>query len=223
MARPSGSGCAEHASGCTHSSPNRSSGMAANTGEAAAAGYTDEKASCWKPGSVSGSVRTAPPAVAGASSTVTGRPGGRSRMAAASPFGPAPITTAAGPSMSGDSQRELVQQREPLESPVAGIAAEDLPPERVLGVLAGHRVGLLDMPGHRIPGTGRPHPRRVVLQVEQQPVVPGAHEMPLVGGQVEPDQGRGALGDRTRLVVAVAGEAVLQGGEPGGEPVWVVG
>src|SRR3954452_20028590 len=210
MARPSGSGCAEQAPGGTHSSPNRSKGMAAKTGEAAAAGYTAENVSCWNPGKVSGSVRTAPPGVSAASSTVTGRPARASRMAAASPFGPAPITTAAGPSMSGDSQRELVQQREPLDSPVAGIAAEDLPPERVLGVLAGQRVGLLDMPGHRIPGAGRPHPRRVVLHVQQQPVVPGAHEMPLVGGQVEPDQRGGAFGNRTRPVVAVVGEALLQ-------------
>src|SRR3954469_13575385 len=99
--------------------------MAANTGEAAAAGYTDEKVSCWKPGSVSGSVRTAPPGVSAASSTVTGRPARARRVAAARPVRAGPITTAAGPSMSGDSQRELVQQREPLDSPVAGIAAED--------------------------------------------------------------------------------------------------
>src|SRR3954471_11170098 len=173
MARPSGSGCAEHASGCTHSSPNRSSGMAANTGEAAAAGYTDEKVSCWKPGSVSGSVRTAPPGVSAASSTVTDRPARASRMAAASPFGPAPITTAAALCMSGDPQCELVQHGQPLDASVAGVAAEHLSPERVLCVLAGHRVGLLDVPWHRIPGAGRPHPRGAILDVEQQPVVPG--------------------------------------------------
>src|SRR3954447_9427482 len=109
--------------------------MAANTGDAAAAGYTEENVSCWNPGSVSASVRTAPPGVSAASSTVTGRPARASRMAAASPFGPAPITTAPNPSMSVDPQRELVQQRESLH-PLAG-AAEDLSPERMLGVSAG--------------------------------------------------------------------------------------
>src|SRR4051794_28918328 len=149
--------------------------MAAKTGEAAAAGYTEENVSCWNPGSVSGSVRTAPPGVSAASRTVTGRPSRASRMAAASPFGPAPITTA-GPPTSGDPQRELMQHRQALDALVAGVAAQDLPPERVLGVPAGQRVGLLDMPRHRVPGAGRPHPRHVVLHVEEQPVVPGAHE-----------------------------------------------
>ena len=37
-ASPSGSGCAEQASGCTHSRPKRASGIRANTGDAAAAG-----------------------------------------------------------------------------------------------------------------------------------------------------------------------------------------
>ena len=50
--------------------------------------------SCWKPGSVSSSVRTAPPGVSAASSTSTWRPASASRIAAARPFGPAPMTTA---------------------------------------------------------------------------------------------------------------------------------
>src|SRR3954454_22748827 len=138
--------------------------MAAKTGEAAAAGYTAENVSCWNPGKVSGSVRTAPPGVSAASSTVTGRPARASRMAAASPFGPAPITSAVACDISGDPERELVEQRQPLDAAVAGVAAEHhLPPERVLRVLAGQRVGLLDVPGHRIPRAGRPHPRGAVL------------------------------------------------------------
>ena len=44
--------------------------------------------SCWKPGSVSSSVRTAPPGASAASSTSTERPASASRIAAASPFGP---------------------------------------------------------------------------------------------------------------------------------------
>src|SRR3954453_10183865 len=125
--------------------------MAAKTGEAAAAGYTAENVSCWNPGRVSGSVRTAPPGVSAASRTVTGRPARASRMAAARPFGPAPMTTADGSGLSGDPQCELVQQGQPLDAAVAGVAAEHLAPERVLCVLAGQRVGLLDVPGHRIP------------------------------------------------------------------------
>ncbi len=39
--------------------------MRANTGEATAAGYTDENVSWWNPGSVSSCVRTAPPARVG--------------------------------------------------------------------------------------------------------------------------------------------------------------
>ena len=68
--------------------------MRANTGDAAAAGYTAENVSWRKPGSVSSSVRTAPPGLSAASSTVTGCPFSASRIAAARPFGPAPITTA---------------------------------------------------------------------------------------------------------------------------------
>lgn len=49
--------------------------------------------SWWNPGSVSGSVRTAPPGRSAASSTITGLPASASRIAATSPFGPAPITT----------------------------------------------------------------------------------------------------------------------------------
>ena len=68
--------------------------MLENTGEAAAAGYTEENVSWRNPGRVSSSVRTAPPGSSAASSTVTARPARARAMAAASPFGPLPITTA---------------------------------------------------------------------------------------------------------------------------------
>ena len=83
-----------HTSGCTHSSPCRSNGIRANTGDAAAAGCTAENVSCQNPGRVSSSVRTAPPGRGAASSTVTGTPASARRIAAARPFGPAPMTTA---------------------------------------------------------------------------------------------------------------------------------
>src|SRR5206468_9114949 len=46
------------------------------------------------PGSVMGAVRTPPPCVSPASSTSTERPARARRIAAASPFGPEPTTTA---------------------------------------------------------------------------------------------------------------------------------
>ena len=66
--------------------------MRANTGEAAAAGYTDENVSWRKPGSVSSSVATAPPARSDASSTSTRHPERAISIAAAKPFGPEPTT-----------------------------------------------------------------------------------------------------------------------------------
>ena len=63
-------------------------------GEPAANGYTAEPKSCRNPGSVSGNVRAAPPGSASASKTSTRSPACASTMAAASPFGPDPITHA---------------------------------------------------------------------------------------------------------------------------------
>ena len=94
IARPPSSGWAAHAPGWVQRSPWRSSGMRANTGEAAPEGWTAENVSWRKPGSVSSSVRTAPPGRSAASSTVTAWPASASRMAAARPLGPAPMTTA---------------------------------------------------------------------------------------------------------------------------------
>ena len=63
-------------------------------GEAAASGWIAEQTSCMKPGSVSSSERTPPPIVSAASRTSTERPARASSIAAASPFGPDPTTTA---------------------------------------------------------------------------------------------------------------------------------
>ena len=68
--------------------------MAANTGEAAAAGYTAENVSWRKPGSVSSCVATAPPARSQDSSTSTRQPERAIVIAAARPFGPDPTTSA---------------------------------------------------------------------------------------------------------------------------------
>ena len=42
----------------------------------------------------------------------------------------------------------------------------------------------------------------------------GAQEVPAVGREVEADERRGTLGDRARLVLAIARQAVLELGEP---------
>ena len=93
---PSGRGCAQQTSGWIQRSPCSASGNCANTGDAPPAGYTAENVSWRKPGSVSSSVATAPPGRSAASSTVTAWPARASVIAAASPLGPDPITTAAG-------------------------------------------------------------------------------------------------------------------------------
>ena len=54
-------------------------------------------------------------------------------------------------------------------------------------------IGLLDVPGHRIPGPGRPHPGAVVVRVQHQAVVSRAHEVALVGGEVKADKRLAAL------------------------------
>src|SRR5919205_1169580 len=119
--------------------------MRPNTGEAAPAGYTEEKVSCRKPGSVSSSVLTAPPARSAASSTVTACPASARRMAAARPFGPAPITIAFMKSAcrvevramprSCDPESELVQHAQPHHAALA--------PEGVLSRPPGDAIRLL--------------------------------------------------------------------------------
>ena len=109
--------------------------MLENTGEAAVAGYTEENVSWRNPGRVSSSVRTAPPGSSAASSTVTARPARARAMAAASPLSAADHDGVLDHG-SGDPKRELVQHREPLDPLGAGVAGDDLPPERVLRVAA---------------------------------------------------------------------------------------
>ncbi len=62
--------------------------------DCSAIGCTAEQTSWWKPGSVSSAVRAPPPIVSFRSTTSTDRPARASVTAAASPFGPAPTTTA---------------------------------------------------------------------------------------------------------------------------------
>src|SRR5690348_14018865 len=108
-------------------------------------------------------------------------------MAAARPLGPAPMMMefigcawgAGADAASLNLQSELVEHAQARHAPLA--------PERVLGGPAGPAIGLLDVPGHRIPGTGRPHPRAPLVRVQDQAVVAGAHEVALVGGEVEAD------------------------------------
>ena len=73
---------------------NRCSGSVEKNGEASAIGCTADPKSCRNPGSVSGRVRAPPPGCGSASNTSTRSPACASTMAAARPFGPAPITTA---------------------------------------------------------------------------------------------------------------------------------
>ena len=93
-ARPSANGCAMAISGWTQRRPWRSSSSASITGDATAAGCTAEKTSWWKPGSVSSAVCSAPPSAGAASTTSTERPARASVIAATSPLGPDPMTTA---------------------------------------------------------------------------------------------------------------------------------
>ena len=74
--------------------PWRSRGRRSSTGDAAAAGYTAEYVSWRNPGSVSSSLATAPPGRSAASSTSTRQPACAIRIAADSPLGPDPTTSA---------------------------------------------------------------------------------------------------------------------------------
>jgi len=70
--------------------------QAISGGEAAAIGWIAEQMSCTKPGSVDSALRVPPPMVSSASWTRTRSPARASSMAAESPFGPLPTTTASG-------------------------------------------------------------------------------------------------------------------------------
>src|SRR5262249_25786843 len=93
-AGPSSTGCASIAGGSTHSTPWAASGTVRKNGETTAIGWTAEQTSCRQPGRVSASDRQPPPTVSAASTTLTDRPAFASTIAAARPFGPAPITMA---------------------------------------------------------------------------------------------------------------------------------
>src|SRR5687767_10118441 len=71
----------------------------------------DEQTSCTKPGSVSSAERTPPPIVSAASCTSTSRPARASVIAAASPFGPEPTTTASAMRPPGPARMARVEQR----------------------------------------------------------------------------------------------------------------
>src|SRR5438270_7999125 len=80
-----------------------SSGSSFRYGDAAPRGWIAEHTSWMKPGSVRGAEREPPPIVSPASSTRTDLPARAISIAAASPLGPAPTTTAsyAGPLIAG--------------------------------------------------------------------------------------------------------------------------
>src|SRR5665213_1051673 len=88
------SGWAIGTAGWTTSSPYRSAGNSRKNREEVAKGMTDAPTSWRKPGRVSSAVRHAPPTSSAASTTCTARPRSASTMAAASPLGPEPTTTA---------------------------------------------------------------------------------------------------------------------------------
>ncbi len=93
-ALPSSSGWARSISGWAHSRPWSERGSVRKNGEAAASGCTAEHTSCVTPGIVSSADMAPPPARSAASITSTERPARAMVIAAASPFGPAPTTTA---------------------------------------------------------------------------------------------------------------------------------
>src|SRR5215208_6802205 len=93
-ADPSSKGWLSVVGGWIHSRPCSSSGSVRKNGEAYPRGCMAEPRSWTKPGSVSSQERVPPPTVSSASSTATERPARASCTAAASPFGPAPTTTA---------------------------------------------------------------------------------------------------------------------------------
>ena len=91
---PSSNGCASAAGGSIHSTPCSASGSVRKNGEATPSGWIAEQTSWTKPGSVSSAERAPPPTVSAASMTRTESPACASAIAAASPFGPEPTTTA---------------------------------------------------------------------------------------------------------------------------------
>ena len=132
---PSSSGCAAGASGWTQ--PTGSSRSRKN-GDSRPSGWIAEHTSCVKPGSVSSSERMPPPTVSAASWTVTSQPARAIVIAAASPFGPEPITTA-------------------LFTPRAESAAPGPVPDRLAARARTGRRASRSAPGPRAPEVARPH------------------------------------------------------------------
>ena len=90
----SSSGWASGTAGWIQRRPWRSSGIVRNAGEAMPSGWIAEHTSCTKPGSVSSALRVPPPGVGWPSTTRTRRPVRAIVIAATSPLGPDPMTTA---------------------------------------------------------------------------------------------------------------------------------
>ena len=91
---PSSNGCANGASGWADASPCSASGSVFRNGEASASETTVAQTSWTEPGRVNSAERSPPPMVGCASYTRTDRPARASVIAAASPFGPDPMTRA---------------------------------------------------------------------------------------------------------------------------------
>ena len=84
-------------------------------------------------------------------------------------------------------------------------------------------VGAVEVPRHRVPRAGGLQPRLALVACRgASAVVPAAHEVPAVGREVEADERLAALRHRARLVLAVAGEAVLERLEPAVQRLRVV-
>ena len=95
-ALPSSSGWANAAGGSTQLRPCRSRSVSAKNGDVRPNGCTALQTSWTNPGSVSSADRAPPPTWSARSSTVTAWPARAIVIAAASPFGPLPMTTASG-------------------------------------------------------------------------------------------------------------------------------
>ena len=93
-ARPPSSGWAASTSAQPQDSPCSSRFRLRKNGDAIAVGCPAEQTSWTRPGTVSSAERMPPPISSFASRTVTSSPACASTIAAASPFGPEPITTA---------------------------------------------------------------------------------------------------------------------------------
>ena len=97
--RSSGRTCASGSGARRHRKPYRSSSSSRRTGDATPSGKNALHWSLRKPGWVDSRVWTPPPGTSVASRTTTSQPASASTLAATSPLGPAPMTTASTTSM----------------------------------------------------------------------------------------------------------------------------